>query len=507
MDWIWTAIPVILFLYLLQLILSIGKKKKLAPGPIGLPILGHFHLLGKNPHQDLHNLARKHGPIMYLRFGFVPTIVVSSPAGAELILKTHDLVFASRPHNEASQYIGYGQTNITFGKYGTYWRNMRKLCTLELLSNHRINQFRAMRKAEVGLLVSSLKQEAESGQTVDVSERVSGLSADMICLMVFGRKYAEKDLDEKGFKAVVAEALQVGAKFNLGDYFPYLGAIDLQGLTRQMKVLSKIFDGFLEKIINEHVEKKNEKKVEKKDEKKETVDFVDTMLRIIESGEAEFEFDRRHVKAVLLDMFVAGMDTSATAVEWALSELLRHPQVMKKLQQELESIVGLDQMIEESHIDNFPYLDMVIKETLRLHPVAPLLLPHESMEDCIIDGFHVPKKSRILVNTWAIGRDPDVWPDPENFSPERFAEKDVDIRGRDFRLLPFGSGRRSCPGLQLGLTAVRLILAQLVHCFDWKLPNAMSPSDLDMSEHFGLVTSREVHLCAIPIYRLKIAEL
>lgn len=373
---------------------------------------------------------------------------------------------------------------------------MRKLCMLELLSNHKINQFQAMRKTEIGLLVSSLKQASESAQTVDVSMRVSGLSADMICLMVFGRKYAEKDLDEKGFKSVVTEALHVGAKFNLGDYFPYLGVIDLQGLTRQMKDLSKIFDGFLEKIIDEHVEK-NQK------ENKGTADFVDTMLRVIESGEAGFEFDRRHVKAVLLDMFIAGMDTSATVVEWTLSELLRHPRVMKKLQQELESIVGLDQMIEESNIDNFPYLDMVIKETLRLHPVAPLLLPHEAMEDCVINGFHVPKKSRIIVNTWAIGRDPDVWSDPENFSPERFAEEDVDIRGRDFRLLPFGSGRRSCPGLQLGLTAVRLMVAQLVHCFDWKLPNAASPSDLDMSEHFGLVTCREEHLCAIPVYRIK----
>ncbi|XP_073150829.1 cytochrome P450 71AU50-like [Henckelia pumila] len=491
MDWIWTAVAVIGLLYLLQRLIRIGKKKKLPPGPIGLPILGHFHLLGKNPHQDLHLLARKHGPIMYLRLGFVPTIVVSSPAGAELILRTHDLVFASRPHHEASQYIGYGQTNLTFGKYGPYWRNMRKLCTLELLSSRRINQFRAMRKAEIGLLVSSVKQAAESGQTVDVSVRVSGLSADMICLMVFGRKYGEKELDEKGFRAVVAEALQVGAKFNLGDYFPYLGAIDLQGLTRQMKDLSKSFDGFLEKIIDEHVENNKENK--------EDFDFVDTMVGIMES---DIKIDRRHVKAVLLDMFIAGMDTSATAVEWALSELVRHPRVMKKLQEELESIVGLDEMIDESHIDDFPYLDMVIKETLRLHPVAPLLLPHESMEDCVIDGFDVPKGSRIIVNTWSIGRDPDVWSDPEKFSPERFAENDVDIRGRDFRLLPFGSGRRSCPGLQLGLTSVRLMLAQLVHCFDWKLPNGMSPSDLDMSEHFGLVTSREKHLCAIPIYRL-----
>ncbi|XP_075483269.1 cytochrome P450 71AU50-like [Primulina tabacum] len=495
MDWIWTAIPAILFLYLLRLILTIGKKKRLPPGPIGIPILGHFHLLGKNPHHDLNQLARKYGPIMYLRFGYVPNIVISSPAGAKLILKTHDLIFASRPHHEASQYIGYGQTNLSFGQYGPYWRNMRKLCTLELMNNHKINQFRDMRKAEIGLLVSSLKQAAESLQTVDISARVSGLSADMICLMVFGRKHAEKDLNEKGFKAVVTEALQLGAKFNLGDYFPYLGAIDLQGLTRQMKDLSKIFDWFLEKIINEHVEKK-------KKENKETVDFVDTMLRIMESGEAEFEFDRRHFKAVLLDLFVAGMDTSATTVECAISELMRHPQVMKKLQQELESISGLDHMIEESHIDNFQYLDMVIKETLRLHPVIPLLLPHESMEDYMIDGFHIPRKSRVIVNVWAIGRDPNVWPDPEKFTPERFAETDVDIRGRDFRLLPFGSGRRSCPGMQLGLTAVRLMLSQLVHCFDWELPNGTVASDLDMSEHFGLVTSRKEHLLAVPIYRL-----
>ncbi|KAK4411616.1 cytochrome [Sesamum angolense] len=188
------------------------------------------------------------------------------------------------------------------------------------------------------------------------------------------------------------------------------------------------------------------------------------------------------------------MDTSAAAIEWAFSELIRHPQVMKKLQNELETVVGLDQMVEESHLDRLEYLDFVVKETLRLHPVAPLLLPHESMEDCVIDGFHIPKGSRTMVNIWAIGRDPNVWPDPEAFKPERFIGNNIDIRGHDFRLIPFGSGRRGCPGLQLGLTVVRLVVAQLVHCFDWELPNGMLPSDLDMSEHFGLVTSRAKHL-------------
>ncbi|KAL0424422.1 UNVERIFIED_CONTAM: cytochrome [Sesamum radiatum] len=175
---------------------------------------------------------------------------------------------------------------------------------------------------------------------------------------------------------------------------------------------------------------------------------------------------------------------------------------MKKLQKELETVVRLDHMVEESHLDKLEYLDFVVKETLRLHPVVPLLIPHESMEDCVIDGFHIPKGSRTMVNIWAIGRDPKVWSDPEVFKPERFIGSNIDLRGHNFQLIPFGSGRRGCPGLQLGLTVVRLAVSQLVHCFDWELPNGMLPSDLDMSEHFGIVTSRAKHLMAIPRYRL-----
>lgn len=205
---------------------------------------------------------------------------------------------------------------------------------------------------------------------------------------------------------------------------------------------------------------------------------------------------------VYQDLLIAGMDTSATAIEWALSELIRHPQAMKKLQKELETVVGMDHMVDESHLDRLEYLDFVVKETLRLHPVAPLLIPHESMEDCVIDGFHIPKGSRTMVNVWAIGRDPDAWPNPDTFKPERFIGSNIELRGGHFQLIPFGSGRRGCPGLQLGLTVVRLVISQLVHCFDWELPDGMLPSDLDMSEHFGLVTARAKHLMAIPRYRL-----
>ena len=201
-------------------------------------------------------------------------------------------------------------------------------------------------------------------------------------------------------------------------------------------------------------------------------------------------------------MLVAAMDTSATAIEWGISELIKNPRIMKKVQEELETVVGMDRMVEESDLEKLEYLDMVVKETLRLYPVAPLLLPHAAMEDCLVDGFYIPQNSRVMINVWTIGRDPKYWTDPEKFFPERFVGSSIDVRGRDFQLLPFGSGRRGCPGMQLGLTVVRLVLAQLVHCFNWELPNGMLPSELDMTEEFGLTTPRAKHLLAIPTYRL-----
>ncbi|KAL8477675.1 hypothetical protein ACS0TY_029828 [Phlomoides rotata] len=320
MAWFWIPVSVIIFIWFIQQLLGLKKKKQkrqLPPGPIGLPIVGHLHLLGKNLHHDLHRLAQKHGSLMYIRLGFVPSIVVSSPEVAELVLKTHDLAFADRPHHQASKYLSYDQRDIVFAPYGPHWRNMRKLCTLELLSNLKVSQFRSMRRAELGHFVTSLRQSAEKGETVDISARVSGSIGDMMCLMVFGRKYVDKDLGEKGFKAVIEEMLQVGATPNLGDFFPFMAGLDLQGLDRRMKKLSETFDVFLERIIDDHVQNKQEKK--------QNQDFVDTIMAILDSGEPGFDFDRRHVKAVLLDMLTAGMDSSSVAVEWTLSELISHP--------------------------------------------------------------------------------------------------------------------------------------------------------------------------------------
>nr|WMZ41223.1 cytochrome P450 family 736 subfamily A polypeptide 2 [Ipomoea batatas] len=326
-------------------------------------------------------------------------------------------------------------------------------------------RFNLMRREELRLLIESFKHAAGKGEAVDLSAKVSSMSANMSCRMVFGKKYEDNKLD-------------------------------IQGLTRRMKAVAKDFDQFFERIIDEHEQAKNQGNTQT------TKDFVDVMLEIRKFGETSFEFTREHIKSMMLDLLVTSMDTSSTTIDWTMSELFKHPEIMKKVKKEIERQVGYDRMVEEEDLEHFEYLEMVIKESLRLHLIVPLLVPHASIEDCIVDGFYIPKKSRIIVNTWAIARDPNVWSNPEKFILERFNGSDVDYRGKHFEYLPFGSGRRSCPGMQLGITIVRLVVAQLIHCFDWDLPNGMLPEDLDMTEHFGVVISRAKNLVVVPKYQM-----
>ncbi|KAA0036260.1 cytochrome P450 CYP736A12-like protein [Cucumis melo var. makuwa] len=220
--------------------------------------------------------------------------------------------------------------------------------------------------------------------------------------------------------------------------------------------------------------------------KHELVSLIEYLKDAAHYKEETYQIDRSAIKAIVLDVLTAAKETSATAIGWGMSELIKHPHTMKKLQEELEKEIGLDKIVEESDLERLEYLKMVVKEIFRLYPPAPLLLPHEALQDCIVDGFHIPKKSRIIINAWAIGRDPNSRIDPHKFDPERFIGSQVDVKGRDFQLIPFGSGRRGCPGMQLGLTLVQFVLAQLVHCFDWTLPNGMSASEFDRTEVLSL---------------------
>ncbi|KAG8369465.1 hypothetical protein BUALT_Bualt14G0016500 [Buddleja alternifolia] len=245
---------------------------------------------------------------MYLKLGLIPHIIVSSPQAAEQFLKTHDLVFASRPPNEAAKYISYEQRGITFGEYGPYWRNMRKLCSLEFFSNLKINSFQPIRKEELSLLVDYLKHAAQERVSVNLSNKISSLTAEISCRMVFGRKYEDKDINEKGFKHVLQEVMKLAIAPNLGEYFPFLQRLDVQGLTKRMKSVSTVIDGFLERIIDEHVRDGNEER---------SKDFVDTMIMsVMQSGETDSpQLDRRHVKAVMLVI-----DENIGSSSWQTSE-------------------------------------------------------------------------------------------------------------------------------------------------------------------------------------------
>ncbi|CAJ2636927.1 unnamed protein product [Trifolium pratense] len=492
------AITSILFL-IFTLILFHPKhqhNKKHPPGPKPLPIIGNLHILGKLPHRTLQSLAKKHGSIMSLKLGKIPTIIVSSPKSAEQFLKTHDNIFASRPKLQVSEHMFYGGKGLGLAPYGAYWRNMKKLCTLHLLSGSKVEMFAPLRSEEVRMLLESVEKAMTLGEVVNLTEMVGEVIANITYKMVLGYN-KDSDLDLKG---LIRDAMNLAGTFNLADFLPWLTIFDLQGLTSRMKKTSKAFDQIVEKIINDH-----EHDMKKDPHHK---DFIDILLSLMHQSmdpndeEQNHAIDRTNIKAIIFDMIGGALDSSSATIEWAMSELLKHPNVMKKLQNELENVVGVNSNVKENDFENLPYLNMVIKETLRLYPAGPLLGPRECLKDVTIDGYYIKKNSRIIINAWALGRDPNVWTNNSDmFYPERFVNSNVDLRGHDFQLIPFGSGRRGCPGIQLGLNMVKLVVAQLVHCFDWELPFGTSSNDLDMTEKFGLSMPRCNDLLAVPITR------
>ncbi|GMJ10083.1 TRANSPARENT TESTA 7, CYTOCHROME P450 75B1 [Hibiscus trionum] len=475
-------------------------RRKLPPGPAPFPIIGNLYMLGKLPHQSLHHLAKTHGPIMSIKLGYVPTIVVSSPEAAELFLRVHDVVFASRPKVQSAEYLTCGAKGLGFTEYGSYWRTVRKWCVLHLLSASKVECFAPVRKAEMGSLVELVRKKAAAGETLNLSQQIGQIIEAIMSKVIFGR-CMDAEIE---FKPLIEDAMYLAGVFNLSDYVPFLAPFDLQGIKRRLKRTSNGLHAIFDKLIDEH--ERGSKNIE---EKKSYTDFFHVMVSLLNTPinpnkeEQPYIIGRENIKAILSDMVAASFETTATAIEWTFSELLRHPRVMASLQQELESVAGRNRMIEESDLPKLTYLDMVIKESFRLHPVAPLLVPHQSTQDITVNGYFIPKKSRILVNAWSIGRDHKVWSDnAEEFFPERFEDSNIDLRGHDFQLIPFGTGRRGCPGMQLGLTTTRLIIAQLVHCFAWELPDGISPEELDMTEKFGLTLPRANNLLAMPTYRL-----
>ncbi|KAI7736625.1 hypothetical protein M8C21_025710 [Ambrosia artemisiifolia] len=476
------------------------SQKPLPPGPPGWPVIGNLLMMGQLTHRGLAHLSAQYGGIIYLKMGFRHTIAICSPEMAKQVLQIQDNIFSDRPTTIAITYLTYNRVDMAFGDYGPFWRQMRKLSVMKLFSRKRAESWNPVRE-EVDSMVKTTA--ANSGSRVNIGNQVFGLTHDIIYRAAFGSVSLE---GKQEFIGILQEYTKLFSAFNLADFIPWLGFVDPSGLNTRLPAARSSLDRFIDKIIDEHLTREKKTGDDNMDS-----DMVDEMLAFF-SDDQEVEHDedlhgsikltRNNIKAIIMDIMFGGTETVASAIEWAMAELMHTPDAMKRVQQELEDIVGLDRRVEESDFEKLTYFKCVIKETLRLHPPIPVAL-HQSSAATRIGDYHIPKGTRVMINFYAINRDKGAWKDPNVFDPSRFLQKgSPDFKGSNYEFLPFGSGRRSCPGMQLGLYTMEMAVAHLLHCFTWELPDEMKPSEIDMSDVFGLTAPKASRLVAVPTPRL-----
>ncbi|XP_022869240.1 premnaspirodiene oxygenase-like [Olea europaea var. sylvestris] len=374
---------------------------------------------------------------------------------------------------------------------------MRRICILELLSAKQVKSFGSIRNDEVLNLVKSIRSSA--GKPINLTEKIISTMSATTCRAAFGKVCKDKETLIK----IMRKALALSGGFDLADLFPSLKMLKTLSWNKlKLLAMRRKLDEILDGIIGEHRENLvkmsngNGELDQTGDSKRKgngefgNEDLVDVFLRIKESGELQFPIDNDKIKAVISEMFSAGTESSSSTINWTMAELMRNPRVMAKAQAEVRETFNRQKTTDTQ---NLKYLKLVIKETLRLHSPLPLI-PRASREDCEVNGYFIPANAKVFVNTWEIGRDPKYWTNPESFQPERFENNPIDLTGNNFEYLPFGSGRRICPGLTFGLTGVELPLAQLLYNFDWKLPEGISPDNLNMIENSGMTASRKEDL-------------
>ncbi|KDP46687.1 hypothetical protein JCGZ_06475 [Jatropha curcas] len=486
-------------LLLLRLISRLRRRLPYPPGPKGLPIIGNMLMMDQLTHRGLAKLAKQYGGLFHLRMGNIHMMAVSSPEIARQVLQVQDNIFSNRPATIAISYLTYNRADMAFAHYGPFWRQMRKLCVMKLFSRKRAESWESV-KDEVDCMIKKVVE--NKGRVLNVGELIFTLTMNIIYRAAFGSKIEGKD----EFIMILQEFSKLFGAFNIADFIPWLGWIDPQGLTSRLGKARKALDRFIDLIIDQHMVKRSQGIVPDEDG-----DMVDDLLafysdeaQVNESDDLQnsIKLARDNIKAIIMDVMFGGTETVASAIEWALTELMKSPEDMKKVQQELAEVVGLERRVEESDFEKLTFLKCTLKETLRIHPPIPLLL-HETSADAEVAGYYIPAKSRVMINAWAIGRDKNSWEDPDTFRPSRFMKPGVpDFKGSNFEFIPFGSGRRSCPGMQLGLYALDLAVAHLLHCFTWELPDGMKPSEIDTNDVFGLTAPRATRLIAVPNPRL-----
>ncbi|KAK7278850.1 hypothetical protein RJT34_23888 [Clitoria ternatea] len=474
-------------------------KPRLPPSPPSLPIIGHLHLISDIPHQSFHALSSRYGPIIHLYLGSIPCVVVSSPDITKHFLKTHEHSFSNRFINAAVHRLTYGSKGFTFAPFGTYWKLMKKICVSELLGGRTLHMFRHVREQETLRFLKALRAKAEAREEVDVGGELLSLMNGIICRMAMGGRSSGGGGDDvEHVRKMVEDASELAGKFNIADFVWFCKGLDLHGMNKRLGEIMESFDGMVERVIREHEEERETRK-----EKGEggVRDLLDILLDIHEDQSSQIKLSRDNIKAFFLDIFMAGTDTSALTIEWALVELINNPNMMEKARQEIESVTGNNRLIQDSDLPNLPYLRAIVKETLRIHPTLPYIA-RESSESCNVCGYDIPPKCVLFVNLWSMGRDPNLWEKPLEFRPERFlmGEEELDVRGQNFEPLPFGTGRRACPGSSLALQVVPTNVAALIQCFEWNVDGKLS-----MEEKPAITLPRAHPFICVPVPRLSLS--
>ncbi|KAL6645985.1 hypothetical protein ACP70R_017593 [Stipagrostis hirtigluma subsp. patula] len=457
-----------------------------------LPLIGNLlDLRHGNLHHTLARLAKVYGPVMRLKLGLTTAVVISSRDAAREAFTRHDRRLAARAVPDTARALGYSDRSmIWLPSADPMWKTLRGIVATHLFSPRSLAATRGVRQRKVRDLVSYFRGRA--GQEVDVGQTVYGGVLNLVSNVLFSVDVVDVGAESaEGLRQIVEEIVELVARPNISDPFPCLRSLDLQGLQRwtaakhYMK-LFQVFDGIIDRRLAE---------ASSGDDKHN--DFLDALLELMSTG----KMARDNVRAILADVFTAGSDTTAITVEWAMAELLRSRSIMANVRTEIENSFGGKETIEETDLARLPYLQAVVKEAMRLHPVAPLLLPHQAVGDgVVISGYTVPKGSTVIFNSWAIMRDPTVWKRPDEFVPERFLHnRAAEVEGKEFGFIPFGTGRRLCPGLHMAEPIVLLILASLMHAFEWWLPDGVSAEQLDVSEKFTAANVLVAPLKAVPV--------
>ncbi|XP_027336113.1 cytochrome P450 83B1-like [Abrus precatorius] len=466
------------------------------PGPRGLPIIGNLHQLNNSfLYLQLWQLSKKYGPLFSLQLGLRPAIVVSSPKIAEKVFKVHDLQFSGRPKLFGQQKLSYNGLEMIFSPYGDLWREIRKICLVHVLSSRRVSYFSSIRHFEVKHMIKKISRHASSSNVINLNEVLMSFASTVICRIAFGRRYEDEGAEKSRFHALLNECQAMMGTLFVSDYIPFSGWIDkLRGLHTRLQRNFNELDNFYQEVIDEHMDP-NRKRPEQED-------IIDVLLQLKQQRAFSIDLTIDHIKGVFMNMLVAATDTTAATTVWAMTALMKNPRVMKKVQEEIRNLGGEKDFLDEVDIQKFPYFRAVIKETLRLHLPAPLLVQRETNEKCVIDGYEIPAKTIVYVNAWAIHRDPEAWKDPEEFCPERFLDSTIDFRGQDFEYIPFGAGRRICPGMPMAIASLDLILANLLNSFDWEFPAGIKKEDIDTEVLPGLTQHKKNPLCVLAKTRI-----